>query len=190
MCFLFNWATPTGNWGYHHTWKCATKNHLQHLLVEQRHHPCSPLNPPCEKNHFFTQKDAKKSTSIDWANKKANRTWHLLRGAWKWQCFAWWGSSRRRALRLQHQPPVGTQYCTALHCTAALLLAAQAHQGERAAAAWWPSMQELAQAQHGVHHHDELEQERQVLRELHAQRVQRLAEKEQRQTWSEKWEKY
>ena len=72
------------------------------------------LNPPCEKNQFFTQKGAQKSTSIDWANKKANRTWHLLRGAWKWQCFAWCGSSSRRALRLHHQPPVGTQYCTAL----------------------------------------------------------------------------
>ena len=36
-------------------------------------------------------------------------------------------------------------------------------------------MQELAEAQHGAQQHDELEQERQVLRELHARRVQHLA---------------
>lgn len=36
-------------------------------------------------------------------------------------------------------------------------------------------MQELAQAQRGVRQHDELEQERQVLRDLHSRRVQHLA---------------
>jgi len=36
-------------------------------------------------------------------------------------------------------------------------------------------VQELAQAQHGVRQHDELEQQRQVLRQLHARRLQHLA---------------
>jgi hypothetical protein len=36
-------------------------------------------------------------------------------------------------------------------------------------------VQELAQAQRGVRQHDELEQERQVLRDLHSRRVQHLA---------------
>ena len=72
--------------------------------------------------------------------------------------------------------------CTVAHCTALhrcwLCCSGGAPEGERAAATRRPSVQELAKAQHGVHQHDELEQERQVLRELHARRVQHLAEKE------------